>query len=302
MKFPALTADTFASNIFQSTDEIAPVVVDEASTSESCCPESESPLGFTIVTASCDCAWSRATWDSRIEILPERVERFALVVARDPERLAISIVLFAIFVVLLCTCHERVFISLVFWVTIPESEVRFVFVVASAPERILKLLVTSVVRFEREPERVFTLFEILMTVVVRFERDPERFTISIVFTAIPIVLFCTCHDRELTVAERVASDPETVAIILLILFTAPERVERLALAFARDPERVFILLIFCTTMPESEARLTFVVERTQERLFTILERLVRLPETVVIWEFRVDIVPERAFCARVSVK
>jgi hypothetical protein len=38
--------------VFQSVDEIAPVVPDEARESESCCPESESPLAVPRVTAA----------------------------------------------------------------------------------------------------------------------------------------------------------------------------------------------------------------------------------------------------------
>jgi hypothetical protein len=251
-----------------------------------------------------------------VAILPERVERFVfivlttpesdtrlvLVTSRAPERLAISIVLFVIFVALPCTCPERVLTSFVFWATTPESDARLVLVAKIAPERVLKLLVTRVDRFERSPERVFTLFEIPVTVVVRFARDPERFVIL-------VVLRSTCPERVPTVAARVARDPETVVIVVLRVFTVPEsvvtvfvRFERLVLVVAKDPERFAILVLFWETTPESEVRFAFVVASAHENVSTIAERSERFVETVVICEFSVDIVPERAFCARVSVK
>jgi hypothetical protein len=120
-----------------------------------------------------------------------------------------------------------------------------------APERVLKLLVTRVERFERSPERVFTLFEIPVTVVVRFARDPERFARDPERFAISVVLRSTCPERVPTVAARVARDPETAMIVVLRVFTVPEsmvtvfvRFERLVLVVARDPERFAILVLF----------------------------------------------------------
>jgi hypothetical protein len=267
MKLPALIADTFASNALQSVGESAPVVVADASPSESSCPERVSPFVVPRVIASCAWAWSRATWDCRIVTLPERVERFVFII-----------------------------------LTAPESDARLVLVAKIAPERVLKLLVTRVERFERSPERVFTLFEIPVTVVVRFVRDPERFVIS-------VVLRSTCPERVPTVAARVARDPETAVIVVLRVFTVPEsvvtifvRFERLVLVVARDPERFAILVLFWVTTPESEVRFAFVVASTPDSVVTVALRFERFVETIVICEFRADTLPERAFCARVSVK
>jgi hypothetical protein len=124
---PAIRVFCLLLKVFQSVDEIAPVVPDEARESESCCPESESPFAVPRVTAAWDAAW-------RAAICPDIVFTVLEIVVTVQER-AVT--------VLVSVFSDPEMVEK-FDATVPESELRVVLVVARlvlvveiAPERVL---------------------------------------------------------------------------------------------------------------------------------------------------------------------
>jgi hypothetical protein len=102
--------------VVQSVDESAPILPDDESPSESCCPESESQLAVQRVTAAWVADWSAAicpdivlTVLEIVVTVPERVVTVLVSVFSDPERVAI----------------------------LPVAVARLEFVIVRAPERVL---------------------------------------------------------------------------------------------------------------------------------------------------------------------
>jgi hypothetical protein len=140
----------FALKAFQSVLERAPLVVDEASPRESCCPERESPFAPPRVSGAWESDW-------RAETVPEREVRFVLREVREPESVVIS---------------ERT------PATVPERDVRFVVRLVRFVMTVLRVPesdVTCVVIWSRVPERVFIFVHWITVVCVTESRAHERF-------------------------------------------------------------------------------------------------------------------------------